>query len=76
MDPNFNEMSIRQINKYFREKEKSEMHKWPIRGRFNPADRAIRKLRKLRQMGLDCNPGLEYALSLERLISEIVNKEV
>lgn len=30
---NVNEMSVREINKYFREHDES--HKWPICGRFN-----------------------------------------
>lgn len=68
---NVNEMSVREINKYFREHDES--HKWPICGRFNATERAIRKLRKLRHDGLDVNPGLEYFLSLDRLIGEIVN---
>lgn len=68
---NVNEMSVREINKYFRENDES--HKWPICGRFNATERAIRKLRKLRHDGLEVNPGLEYYLSLERLIGEIVN---
>lgn len=70
---NFNEMSIRQINKIFREKEKSEMWKWPVRNKFNPAERAIRRLRRYRKMGLEIHPGLEYALALEKEISDIVN---
>lgn len=68
---NVNEMSVREINKYFREHDES--HKWPICGRFNATERAIRKLRKLRHDGLDVNPGLEYFLSLDRIIGEIVN---
>lgn len=68
---NVNEMSVREINKYFRNNDES--HKWPICGRFNVTERAIRKLRKLRHDGLDVSPGLEYFLSLDRLIGEIVN---
>lgn len=68
---NVNEMSVREINRYFRKNDES--HKWPICGRFNATERAIRKLRKLRRDGLDVSPGLEYYLSLERLIGEIVN---
>ena len=68
---NVNEMSIRQINAYFRKNDDS--NKWPICGRFNATERAIRKLRKKRAEGLDLNSGLEYYLSLEREISDIVN---
>lgn len=66
-----NEMSIRQINAYFRSIDDS--HLWPIRGRFNATERAIRRLRKLSRDGLDCTSGLEYYLSLENEISRIVN---
>lgn len=68
---NVNEMSIRQINAYFRENDDS--NKWPICGRFNATERAIRKLRKKRAQGLEVNSGLEYYLALEREISDIVN---
>jgi hypothetical protein len=68
---NVNEMSIRQINAYFRENDES--HLWPICGRFNATERAIRRIRRLRQQGLCVYPGLEYYLTLEREISDIVN---
>lgn len=66
-----NEMSIRQINAYFRKTDDS--HLWPIRGRFNATERAIRRIRKRRRDGLDVNHGYEYYLTLENEISEIVN---
>lgn len=62
------EMSVRQINAYFRKHDDS--HLWPICGRFNATERAIRRLRR---MGLAGNGGLEYYLTLEREVSEIVN---
>jgi hypothetical protein len=68
---NVNEMSIRQINAYFRENDDS--HLWPICGRFNATERAIRRIRRLRQQGLCVYPGLEYYLTLEREICDIVN---
>jgi hypothetical protein len=68
---NVNDMSIRQINAYFRENDES--HLWPICGRFNATERAIRRIRRLRQQGLCVYPGLEYYLTLEREISDIVN---
>ena len=68
---NVNEMSIRQINAYFRENDES--HLWPICGRFNATERAIRRIRRLRQQGLCVYPGLEYYQTLEREISDIVN---
>ena len=63
---NVNEMSIRQINAYFRENDES--NKWPVCGRFNATERAIRNVRK---QGL--NGGLEYYLALEAEIGRIVN---
>ena len=67
-----NEMSIRQINAYFRKIDES--HLWPIFMRFNVTERAIRKIRRLRRMGLEINSGYEYYLTLEREISKIVNE--
>lgn len=64
-------MSIRQINKIFRKDDDS--HPWPICGRFNATERAIRKIRRERREGLEINAGLEYWLALEREISTIVN---
>lgn len=66
---NVNEMSIRQINAYFRENDES--NKWPVCGRFNVTERAIRNVRK---QGL--NGGLEYYLALEAEIGRIVNSLV
>lgn len=66
---NVNEMSIRQINAYFRKNDES--HKWPVCGRFNATERAIRNVRK---QGL--NGGLEYYLALEAEIGRIVNSLV
>ena len=68
---NVNDMSIRQINKYFREHDESRL--WPVCGRFNVTERAIRKSRQLRHDGLEVNPGLEYYLHLEAIVSNIVN---
>lgn len=65
------EMSVRQINAYFRKNDDS--HLWPIRGRFNATERAIRRIRRRRREGLEVHPGLEYYLTLEREITEIVN---
>lgn len=66
-----NALSIRKINALFRADDDS--NKWPICGRFNATERAIRKLRTLRREGLEVCPGLEYYLALDNLISEIVN---
>lgn len=63
--------SIRTINRKFRQVDESGM--WPVCGRFNATNRAIRRLRRRRRTGLVLNPGLEYALALENEIREIVN---
>lgn len=65
------EMSVRQINAYFRKHDDS--HLWPICGRFNATERAIRRIRRYRRDGMEACSGLEYYLALEREISEIVN---
>ena len=71
-DPkNVSEMSVRQINAYLRKNDDS--HKWPVCGRFNATERAIRRVRRMRRKGLDCADGLEYYLTVEREICEIVN---
>lgn len=72
-DAQINGLSIRQINAIFRGQDDSAL--WPICGRFNATDRAIRRLRKLRRDGLELAPGLEYWLALEAEISRIVNSE-
>ena len=65
------DLSISEINAAFRAVDDSS--KWPICGRFNATERAIRRLRKYRRQGMEINPGYEYCLTLEREISEIVN---
>ena len=66
-----NEMSIRKINAFFRRNDES--HLYPVWGRFNVTERAIRRIRRYRRMGMEVNSGYEYYLTLEREISEIVN---
>ena len=72
-DAIINEMSIREINRHFRNEDESD--KWPICGKFNVTERAIRKLREYRRQGMIINEGLEYYLALEAEISDIVNDE-
>lgn len=72
-DSEINELSKKQINALFRKEDDSNL--WPICGRFNATERAIRKLRRLEKEGLEVNSGLEYYLALKDLFSEIVNKE-
>ena len=63
--------SIRQINTYFRANDQS--HMWPINGKFDATERAIRRLRKL---GAHPNGGHEYFLALEGEISRIIDNAV
>ena len=72
-DAIISQMNIREINRHFRDIDESEL--WPICGKFNVTERAIRRLRKLRKDGLDANGGLAYYLVLEEEISNIVNDE-
>jgi hypothetical protein len=65
------EMSIRQINAFFRKNDESRLY--PVLGRFNATERAIRRIRRYRRMGMEVNSGYEYYLTLEKEISEIVN---
>lgn len=65
------EWSVRKINKYFRLHDES--NKYPICGRFNATERAIRRLRRNGTTGSLYYGGLEYYLALDREISLIVN---
>ena len=65
------DMSIREINKLFREHDES--HLFPICGEFNATERAIRRLRKFLQ-GHGSTDGIEYACMLDAEISNIVNQ--
>ena len=64
--------NIRAINKYYREHDDSNL--WPVFGKFNATERAIRKAR-LWQQASGAVYGLEYCYLLEQLISKIVNSE-
>ena len=59
-----------EINREFRRKDESA--KWPIRGRFNATERAIRQARRFRQDYGDLHAD-EYSALLDQLISTIVN---
>lgn len=65
--PDFNKMTLRQINRHFRAIDES--HLWPIRGTFNVTERAIRQARAFD------TAGAEYAALLDYLIGLIVNDE-
>ena len=64
--------NIRAINKLFREQDES--HLWPICGRFNVTERAIRKARAFQR---DSGPvyGYEYCMLIDCIISDAVNDE-
>lgn len=62
----------RQVNKMFRLQDDSSL--WPINGRFNVTERAIRKARWFESQ-TDIMGPLEYALFLEEEMSRIVNQE-
>ena len=59
------------MNRLFRRQDES--HLFPIRGRFNATERAIRRIRDARRDGLVIDDGLEYAYALDAEISRIVN---
>ncbi len=63
--------NIRAINKLYREQDDS--HLWPISGKFNVTDRAIRKLNREYTRYNGAIYGLEYCYCLENIISQIVN---
>jgi hypothetical protein len=57
----------RVINRLFRQQDDSG--KWPIKGRFNATERAIRRIRGT------CDSPDSYARALEREMSIIVNSD-
>lgn len=59
--------NIRAINALYRAQDESSL--WPINGRFNVTERAIRRIRRL-SMAIY---GLEYCYALESEMSQIVN---
>lgn len=62
--------NIRAINKLYRQQDESNLY--PINGRFNATERAIRQAREFqRQTGAIY--GLEYCYLLDQLLSNIVN---
>ena len=64
--------NIREINKLYRQQDESDL--FPIRGRFNVTERAIRNARAF-QRSSGAVYGLEYCYLLEHIMSEIVNNE-
>lgn len=62
----------RQIFKEVRTRDDSNL--WPVSGRFNLADRAIRRLYKFENQYGERLDGLELELWLENEMTQIVNK--
>ena len=65
------DMTVRQINKLFRDNDESGL--WPVRGRYNVTERAIRRVRRDVLPHTGPTGGIEYAETLSNTISEIVN---
>ena len=62
--------NIKAINKLYRQQDES--HTWPISGRFNATERAIRKAREIARAN-GAFYGLEYSMTIDAILSEIVN---
>jgi hypothetical protein len=62
--------NIRAINKLFRQQDESRLY--PINGRFDCTERAIRKARAFRREA-GAVYGLEYCYLIDGIISQIVN---
>jgi len=68
-------IELRRVNKEYRANDES--HLWPICGKFNATERAIRKARYIRrETGDDHTSYGRYPELLDALLSEIVNAEV
>lgn len=61
------------INKEFRAADES--HLWPINGKFDATERAIRAVRRYMRESGDDLAGLAYAYALDEELSRIVNSE-
>ena len=68
---NVNELTRAQILRKYRDSDDSNL--WPICGKFNATERAIRRLRKFERESGYYLEGLELSLFLDNKISEIVN---
>lgn len=60
------------INRLYRAQDDSD--KWPISGKFDVTERAIRKANQF-ERSAGCMDSYEYCLALENYMSEIVNNE-
>ena len=62
---------IAEVNQLARQVDES--HLWPVRGRFNVTERAIRKARQYRRDAGECETVEDYESLLALFESEIVN---
>jgi hypothetical protein len=59
------------INRHFRAEDES--HLYPVCGRFNATERAIRKVRReFAECGIPCT-GLEYAVAIDATLDSIIS---
>lgn len=63
--------TLRKVNKLLRARDDS--HLYPINGRYNATDRAIKYYSRVIVPGCGVVSVLEYALSIEGIISNYVN---
>jgi uncharacterized protein (DUF1684 family) len=66
-----NRAAIREVNKRLRKQDTSTA--WPINGRFNVTERAIRRVRRLRQAGLAFYDMYQYWRAVDDERKVIVN---
>lgn len=66
--------NIRAINKLYRQQDESNLY--PINGRFNATERAIRKVRWFQKESGCASYGLEYCYQVEGELSRIVNSSI
>ena len=62
------------INRAFRAADES--HLWPVRGRFNATERAIRRVQRFMHESGEALTGLAYALLLDGELSRVVNEAI
>jgi len=62
-------MTIRQINRLFRLHDESQL--WPVKGRFNATNRAIKRLQRYEYVAYR-GEGAAYADTLDAEISQII----
>ena len=61
------------INRMYRQQDDSD--KFPINGKFNATERAIRKVVKMEKQYAEFLRSLEYAYTIEMVLGHIVNDE-